>query len=251
MRQQRRIRLWSTCGVAALALLLGRGEAFGGQVVSTFDSGDEGWTWASFEYPDTNKAIITSSGNAVTWHSTGGNPGGFIGVSPDPNGDTTMFAAPSTFLGNQTGMASLSYDFFDNYPAGGLYNAVEVALIGTNGTTLVYEDDSIEPNGGNWVHVGLNFAPSSDWYVTSIGGTAASASDFSGVLGSLQGLYIRTEFYIGPGDDMGLDNVALSTNAVPEPSSIAMGLTSGGALALLGWKRRRRNRRLANDRPAA
>jgi hypothetical protein len=90
-----------------------------------------------------------------------------------------------------------------------------------------------------WTTVSTTFNSSSGWHVGSLAGLSATTSDFTTVLGSLTGLYIRGEFFRnGLVEVTGIDNVQL--NVIPEPASISLLAIGLVPVAALGWRQRRR-----------
>lgn len=88
--------LFARCLLCALTLLAFTG-ATRGDVVSTFDTDTDGWLVKTVlfmgEYPPTVIQTLTP-----TYVPSGGDPGGFIRTN-DPDGNDTVFVAPSKFLG--------------------------------------------------------------------------------------------------------------------------------------------------------
>lgn len=212
-----------------------------GDFVSSFGSGIEGWQVVSFQNltTDTFTPVATY---APTFHSTGGNPGGYISTTDQDDGDLT-FAAPAGFLGNVSGATGLSYDLI--YPVGAIdYQPTDVILMG-NGLTLLWKSSPNIVPGPSWTSVSLNFVPSTAWHVGTSNGALATAADFASVLGNLSGLFIRGEFTIGLIESPGLDNVRLagvSAAAVPEPGSFVLLCTGLATVGGFGWMKKRRDR---------
>jgi hypothetical protein len=214
-----RQRVLSTLFLATCVFTLNRTLARG-DIVSSFNSGDEGWQIVSFENLTTDNFSVVAT-YTPTFNSTGGNPGGYISTTDQDNGDLT-FSAPAKFLGNVSGATGLSYDLI--YPVGAInYQPTDVILMG-NGETLLWKSSpDIEP-GPAWMGVNLNFVPSTEWHVGTSNGALATAADFGNVLGNLSGLFIRGEYTTGLIETPGLDNVRLAgvSASVPEPSTLAM-----------------------------
>src|SRR5262249_16671505 len=72
-----------------------------GDIISGFNTGDEGWQVVSFENLTTDNFSIMAT-STPTFNPTGGNPGGYISTTDQDDGDLT-FSAPAKFLGNVSG----------------------------------------------------------------------------------------------------------------------------------------------------
>jgi hypothetical protein len=209
--------------------------ARGGDIVSTFNTGAEGWKVVSFQNLTTDNFSIVAT-YTPTFNAAGGNPGGFISTTDQDNGDLT-FSAPAKFLGNVSGATGLSYDLI--YPVGAInYQPTDVILMG-NGETLLWKSNPDIVPGPSWMNVSLDFVPSTEWHVETSNGALATASDFANVLGDLSGLFIRGEYTTGLVETPGLDNVRLigAAAAVPEPSTLAL-LTIAGVTVVMFYQSR-------------
>lgn len=196
------MRLVSLALVVAAASPLAPADA----ALSNFDSSVE--NWSVITYPDGNNPSTFSSYTSLTWNSTGGNPGGYIRQTDDPDGGDTYFLAPSPFLGNQSSSfaRSLSFDLFDVY-GNEFVNSSSVILVG-NGITLCYVAPNVPATtAGAFSHFTVPLVPAA-WTVGATSGSIASPSTLLSVLSNLTELAIRGEYHVGP-DDMGLDNVLL------------------------------------------
>ena len=209
-----------------------------GAIVSDFSTGNDGWKVVSFENLTTDNFSIKAT-YTPDFHSSGGNPGGFISTTDQDNGDLT-FSAPDKFLGNVSGATGLSYDLI--YPVGDInYQPTDVILMG-NGETLLFKSNPDIVPGPSWTGVNLDFVPSAEWHVGTSSGALATATDFSNVLGHLTGLFIRGEFTTGVVETPGLDNVSLEgvSAPVPEPHSMAIVVLAGVTVVM--FQRVARNR---------
>lgn len=193
-------------------------------VISTFDTGTEGWTaQGDVEHP-------------IEWSATGGNPGGHVVIDDRTVGGVTYFVAPAAFLGNKSAAlgTNLTFDIMQVYPGSpNQFDSSDVMLQG-GGTTLVYNAGSNPPNNV-WTSYAVPLS-APGWKVNALDGAAATTEQFAAVMGNLSALKIRAEFQTG--SDFGhLDNVAL----VPEPETWAMllaGLVGVGFAAGRGRSRR-------------
>ena len=196
-----------------------------GAIVSDFTTGNEGWKVVSFQNLTTDDFGVKAT-YTPDFHSSGGNPGGFISTTDQDNGDLT-FSAPDKFLGNVSGATGLRYDLI--YPVGDInYQPTDVILMG-NGETLLFKSNPDIVPGPSWTGVHLDFVPSTQWHVGTSGGALATGADFSNVLGNLTGIFIRGEFTTGLVETPGLDNVSLEgvSAPVPEPHSLMIVVLTG------------------------
>lgn len=199
-------------------------------VMSEFNSGDEGWTLSG-----------DSSSGSATFLGTGGNPGGFIRGNDSVASGVWYFEAPAKFLGNQSSSygGSLTYELRQR-PTGSnvVFSAHDILLEGTSETLRLLNTPPV-PQNVVWTSYSATLLESSDWSLS--GGGTPTQAQFQGVLGNLQRLRIRGEFITG-GDSGDLDNVVLSTASagpVPEPTSFAV---MAGALFLWRFRRKSRHR---------
>ena len=189
--------------------------AFSGEIVSTFDTGDEGWT----------RNTPSDPAATISWFSTGGNPDGYIRFNEPGQGTNDFFSAPAIFLGNQGGKygGELSFDLRLNGNSN-LGNVSDgVRLVGA-GLTLTYE---IARPMTEWQSYDIPLVEG-DWRVG--GGAVATEAQLRSVLSDLDRLNIRAD-WINGSEQVSLDNVRL----VPAPSSAAMLALCG----LFGARRRR------------
>ena len=206
--------------VVLLAMLFGpfSGPAGAAMVESTFDTDDEGWV------------VYGDAPAAPDYHSTGGNPGGYLSADDYATGGIWYWKAPAKFRGNHSSAYgdTLSYELRQT-PTSDQINRVDIYLKG-GGLTLVY-DTSYNP-ASTWTAYSIDLTETAGWDIGSLGGAAPSQAQMQQVLGNITDLQIRGEFVNG--DDTGsLDNVVMT----PEPATMI--LLAAGLPMLL---RRRRNR---------
>jgi len=189
------------------------GAASAQLVISTFDTGDEGWQ------------VVSTLGyiGPVSWSSAGGNPGGFIYAS-DPDTGAWGFAAPAKFLDDKSAIfgGALVFDV-----------ATDVAdpgdgWVGISGAGMEFvcgyaPPESVYPD---WYTRSIALDSSAGWYDPDTFEPATDGQLFL-VLKSLDGLVITGEFIAGP-DQGALDNVML----IPEPGSLVLLATGLAAYAL-------------------
>ncbi len=230
---------WQFGLAAALALLLGGvGQSRATLIESTFDTDTDGWqVWTIVQGPWNPPPVALQLNPSLypTWISTGGNPGGYINQPYDPDANTTVFVAPSKFLGNQASFqnGTLSFSLRDQFNDGVPYLAA--ILVGSDRTLISVPMGP--PGTTTWSDFSLSLSPS-NWYVNSPSGPGATSGDMTAVLSNLQELYIDADWHSGP-DSTDLDTVRLQSTvaAIPEPST----LTVAGFSVFLGlacaWRR--------------
>jgi len=200
-------------------------HAYGG-IISTFDSGLDGWT--------------SNTPSEISFTAAQGNPDGYVRFV-DGSAVGTFIFAPSKFLGDWTiydGTGVLKYDHrvfaVGTTPSGfppPSFNGLSLTISG-NGNSAVFTDNTI-PQTADWntmiVPIDENDVR---WSVSG---------NWSNLIVDVQQLEINIERINNPGQPPptgeidGVDNVSLS--AVPEPSSLALFLLGGGMVL---WRRHQR-----------
>ncbi len=211
--------------------LLASGLSFAGMITSSFDTNNEGWF-----IQDLNQGTLGEEGTFPVGHSmAGGNPGGHI-FSSDPGPFGFMFAAPASYLGDQSSALGgvLKFDLLNSI---GNPVPLDLVILKGNGVTLRYNGD--QPVTPSYTNFMVPLEATSSWQAFASGSNeAAMPGDFSTAFANLSGLYIRGDWVSG-GEISRLDNVSLNmaaTNApVPEPSTIL--LFGTGVAGLVGWRR--------------
>ena len=224
----------SSCALG-MALLPGQSQSRA-SIISTFDTGLDGWSGLASQGP----------ASQYSWGPTGGNPGGYFDFI-DQSATSGTITAPTKFLGNWSalnGTGSLMWDaiLFSTGGDPSSYGPFEADISGPGGpaTFATSTNDTLV---GQWI---TTTAPiiQADWTVTS--GT------WVGLLANVTSLNISIEDVTNvhtptvqnPGDHDGIDNVVLQGPAiVPEPSSLVMvGIgsfcTFAAAFRLRRWKAR-------------
>jgi Laminin B (Domain IV) len=190
-------------------------------VTSGFDNDNGGWTGVTADIATSGVPVQTTP--ALTFHTAGGHPGGFVSMT-DPDVFDMFFRAPASFLGNQSNAlgGTLNFDTITDLSLD--YNGADVVIKG-NGTVLVYD---IAPTTGNqWSTISVSLSPSANWRLNTLGGPAASVADFQNALSNVSELWITAEYHAGVAETTGLDNVTLTS--VPEPATLAPALWCIGA----------------------
>jgi hypothetical protein len=183
-------------------------------LVSTFDTNNEGWS-------------VFGDATAFTHVGSGGNPGGYIKATDVSTGAVWGFQAPTSLLGDWTYYLGGLLEFDINLLSanGGYFSNWEVEMLGGTSGKATW-DSSINPTLNTWTHyaVGLN-----------AGNFTVTGDTFENILGNVTQLRVRGE-YISGSDTEGLDNFQVS--AVPEPGSML--LLGSGLVGLAGFRRRSR-----------
>ncbi len=185
------MRLIACSVLLALTHLSSGGETIIAQ--STFDAGDEGWTYPA----------------SVAWNAGTGNPGGaLVGAISEPNNITAIAEAPAAFLGDWSalddGVGELRFDF---------------SLI-SMGQGAILDIYPIAPRiigpGGNAVWRGPTPTTTTPWttYIARIhpDDWELTAGNWAALLADVQTLRFPLEIVsnVGPAEDwQALDNVRL------------------------------------------
>lgn len=178
---------------------------------------------------DTNLEGWTSSGGTISHAATGGNPGGHL-VQVDIDLQDMFVTAPALFLGNQSAFLGGTLSFDARQIIGTAdYVPFGIVMLRSSGGINVFAD--IAPPA----------FPSSDWSTFSVPLTAAafgtSPTTFATVMNQLSAIEVTLESSVGVVETVGFDNFRLQAAAVPEPSSLMLGLA---AMAVgMGWRLRR------------
>ena len=204
--------------LATLFMIPNQALAISTPVQSTFDSNLEVWT-------------VTGSGT-VSHSASGGNPGGFIQYNDQTAGDGFIIA-PNKFLGDwsnlDNGNGKLSWDhkiIVEGNPVDP-NDPLKAVISGPGGTAEF--NSGIAPSTTNWLTV-MATIDESLWSVTS--GT------WNGLLSDVTDLRLLIEVVSngpGLGEVDGIDNVVLSSSAIPEPSTML--LFGTGFIGLIGWRK--------------
>ncbi len=180
---------------------------------SQFSSDLQGWT----------KYTVSDASASVTWISGGGNPGGFIRFNEPGQGTVDYFMAPTEFLGSKSGYygGSVSVDIKSNQ----ITNSASMIELTGNGITILSSPDRPLQT---WENFELQFLPG-NWTVQG-SGASASEEDIRNVLGNLEKVLIRADWFNGS-EVTDLDNFKF----IPGPPSFDLaGATIGSGNSLNG-----------------
>ena len=182
-------KLFSFLGLISFTLI------FSQDIVSTFDTDDEGWL------------VVGDATSAIPdWHSQGGNPGGYISADDTAAGGVWYWEAPSKFRGNQLQSfgKNLKFQLTQNnfsYP----FDYYDVIIEGNNKTLVI----DLSPNPlATWTQYVVKLDNSVAWKISTFEGNLATNTDIQEVLSNIVSLRIRGEYESGP-DTGQLDNVIL------------------------------------------
>ncbi len=226
-------------GSLSVMLVVG-GSAARADIISTFDTGLDGWSGLASQGP----------ASQYSWGPTGGNPGGYFDfIDQAPTSGT--ITAPAQFLGNWSslnGNGSLKWDQI-LFSTGGdpeSYGPFEADISGPGGSATFTSaiDDTVV---GRWITITAPIDQSS-WTVTK-GTWAGLLADVTSLNLSIEDVTnIHTPSVADPGDHDGIDNVILGANSVPEPTSLTL-LGVGIACAAASSRRRRGKGRVGSGLP--
>jgi len=160
------------------------------------DYGKDGWLIVSYPL---QTHVPNPSSHAATYDMTFGNPAGSLWAGDDYY--ATGVAAPSRYLGDQSRFYGgyLEYDIYLRFTDGEPYPAV---VINAGNMSIYY--DAPSPKAYTWETRSVPLV-SEGWKVSD-SGEEVTPEQFQYVMENIQGLYIYTEWYIGP-DNTHIDNV--------------------------------------------
>lgn len=180
-------------------------------VETQFTAGTEGWSVVNWN----------GSGAPVepAWHSTGGNPDGYI-RGTDVHGDG-FWRAPASFHGDWSAAygGTLSYDAF---AARNDWKMNDVYLAG-NGQALSFWFPNNPASA--WSTFSVKLDASAGWqygWNYDVIGTPATEAQIRSVLSNVTNVLIRQEYAWGD-DDSGLDNVTIFVPGVSLPTLVGSG----------------------------
>jgi len=189
-----------------------------------FDDGPNGWRVVVLNHEGNFEQLGIGEDR---WHSTGGNPGGYI-ETQDWSSSWTCFRAPNTVVGNRLSWygGSIEFDLRTDY-ADNL--ARPVVLLKSAGLNACYQAVAPRPT---WTHQAVPLT-TPGWTKDFGGNIPVTDSELRQVLEDLTGIYVGTEWQISPPQETtGLDNFSIS-EPVPEPSALLALLCGLGGLARL------------------
>ena len=160
-------------------------------VLSTFDTGTDGWT-------------TLKDARDFRWEETGGNPGGFIAANDVGSGAYWRFNAPSAYHGDKSAYYGLpiTYQLRQIGSVGTVTNQDDIRITG-GGVTIDYRFGTTP--GSEWTTFSIELVEGAGWEVSN---TPATEAQIRAVLAEVTSLSIRGEYRVGA-DSCGLDNVYL------------------------------------------
>ena len=203
-----------------LLVLLYGGVVYG--QTSNFNLDSEGWM------------IIGDAGGILPpiYHTTGGNPTGYISSLDEGAGGTWFFSAPTKFIGNKSWFygKTLKFDLKQSSRSS-QFNDDDVIIEG-NGIVLAINTRSNPQT--SWTSYSMVLNESGGWRVGDRNGRRATQSEFRTVLCNVKRLWIRGEFVSGA-DEGSLDNVIIDgTDCTPNIFTQSRMLCSGQSIQVNG-----------------
>ena len=187
--------------LCCLTVLSGAAPAALADVVSTFDTDDEGW-------------VVEGDPTTAFFVPTGGNPDGYVSATDSGSGDVMYWSAPAKFLGDVSEAYgnSLSFDLRQDQ-ATNPFEDSDVIL--ESGKTTLHFDTPTNP-GTTFTNYVVPMTEAG-WHLDSLTGPLATQEQFLSVLTDLTKLRIRAEYRSGVDTD-DLDNVILGAPTdLPDP----------------------------------
>ncbi|MBI5386505.1 MAG: hypothetical protein HZA90_17690 [Verrucomicrobia bacterium] len=198
-------------------------------VLSDFSASPEGWTVLELANPPAGDFTIATPPTAMTWQSSGGNPGGYVRAS-DSGNYAGYLSAPSQFLGNKASFydGKLAFDLIVSLSGGTQGGAAVDVILAGAGQHLVA---SLGVQGNQpWRHYEIALREGTAWRKETLAGPAPTRADLLAVLSELTAIYIMADIYSGA-DVTSLDNFALTApGAVDLPPAITRQPTNQIAL---------------------
>lgn len=167
-------------------------------IVSTFDSDDEGWL-----------VVGDATSSTPQYNAEGGNDGGYISADDTAAGGVWVWSAPQKFLGDRSSSfgKNLSFDLTQS-SLDSQFDDNDVLIVGENLTLAL----NLPNNPGiEWTSYSVKLDTTEDWRITHyVWGDVATDEQIMEVLSNVLEIKIRGEYVSGP--DVGsLDNVILES----------------------------------------
>lgn len=193
-------------------------------VVSTFDSGTDGWS------------LAPGSFGSLTQSPSGGNPGGYLKNDPTDGADVAVLQAPAEFVGDLRLYhgGTFSFDATLISGSGGSYFLFGLLSVRNGSTTREFDLVSGAPPLGSWGSYAIPL-DAETW------GFADDPAAFHAFLAGVTEITIGAEAIFGA-EVNGFDNIAfrrgeftiaLSGSCPGSATLTATGATPGGRIALL------------------
>ncbi|MBK8167435.1 MAG: hypothetical protein IPK64_15940 [bacterium] len=187
-----------------------------------FSEDAEGWFVRDISCSNYN-AIVAA--HALTWHGTGGDPGGYVSHH-DVTNQCAFFVAPASWLGDRSAFAGGSLTFSLTSTERDYSGSDVVILIGA-GRVICHELPQLPPAPPAWRAYVVPLEAGAFRYNNSAG-AVVSAADFDAVLADVDVLMLPAEFGAEIEETVGLDSVrlVLPASATPVPAVATAGLAA-------------------------
>jgi hypothetical protein len=165
------------CGLDNVVLTNHFDEPVGPQIVSTFNTGTEGWTSAGGPFERTG---------TTDYSSDGGNPGGCVSVTGK---GTRYWIAPARFRGDLSAAygKELSFDLITSKRSN-RSNVAALIILEGNGVSLYY--DGTPTVQTEWTHYSVRLDATEHWFKSG-GSVRATETEIRAVLSAMGQLKIR------------------------------------------------------------
>ncbi|MFN8342784.1 MAG: FG-GAP-like repeat-containing protein [Cyclobacteriaceae bacterium] len=195
--------------VATLTILLSVSHSLQGQIISDFNTSDEGWTVVDYSNLSPQTVVHNSAGGYVT--------------TSHVTTQASYWRAPAKFLG-QLCVASYGYPLqFDLQISSvtGLQHSGfgDVLLVGAS-STLSVNLSAFPAQDPAWTSYSILLDTSAHWHVGTPTGALATVTQIESVLSTLVAIKINGHYQATSGTSSALDNVALGAAPVLAPPVI-------------------------------
>jgi alkaline phosphatase D len=191
-------------GLFALVILRCVGVCHAESVVSTFDTGVDGWNIADLRsYGPYDPPLGTYP---LSWNAAEG-----YAWEYDPSSNSFFMNAPAKFLGDKSAYYGGQLTFQLKSTIANWANDNVVVIVGNNGKIICALIEPLPTT--TWTSYRIPLLPSKFLY-DGKNGQVVTESDFRGVLQNIKALRISGEYGAQVQETVGLDNVIISTDRV-------------------------------------